>query len=147
MLDINPGLILWTIITFVILLFILTKTAWKPLVEALEGLEGLEAAHPGHHDVAEDDVEVLLRGPLQGLEAVLDAGHAVPQAAQGEGQHVPQALLIVDDQDAQSLRSVVPIHREAHAELRSRALAPRAGPASQRPSAAARSPRRTGLGT
>lgn len=39
MLDINPGLILWTIITFVILLFILTKTAWKPLVEALQARE------------------------------------------------------------------------------------------------------------
>ena len=39
MLDINPGLILWTIITFVILLIILTKTAWKPLVEALQARE------------------------------------------------------------------------------------------------------------
>ncbi len=39
MLDINPGLILWTIITFVILLLILTKTAWKPLVEALQARE------------------------------------------------------------------------------------------------------------
>jgi F-type H+-transporting ATPase subunit b len=39
MLEINPGLILWTIITFVILLFILSKTAWKPLVDALQARE------------------------------------------------------------------------------------------------------------
>lgn len=39
MLDINPGLIVWTIITFVILLFILSKTAWKPLVDALQARE------------------------------------------------------------------------------------------------------------
>jgi F-type H+-transporting ATPase subunit b len=39
MLDINPGLILWTIITFIILLFILGKVAWKPLVNALQARE------------------------------------------------------------------------------------------------------------
>jgi F-type H+-transporting ATPase subunit b len=35
MLDINPGLILWTILTFVIVLVILRAKAWKPLVQAL----------------------------------------------------------------------------------------------------------------
>ena len=39
MLEINPGLILWTIITFIILLFILSKTAWKPLIDALQARE------------------------------------------------------------------------------------------------------------
>ena len=39
MLDINPGLILWTIITFVLLLFILGKVAWKPLMNALQARE------------------------------------------------------------------------------------------------------------
>jgi ATP synthase, F0 subunit b len=39
MLDINPGLILWTIITFVILFIILSKVAWKPLVNALQARE------------------------------------------------------------------------------------------------------------
>lgn len=39
MLDINPGLILWTIITFILLLFILGKVAWKPLMSALQARE------------------------------------------------------------------------------------------------------------
>jgi F-type H+-transporting ATPase subunit b len=39
MLDINPGLILWTIITFIIVLAILRFTAWKPLLEALAARE------------------------------------------------------------------------------------------------------------
>lgn len=39
MLDINPGLILWTIITFVILLVILRAAAWKPLLGALTARE------------------------------------------------------------------------------------------------------------
>jgi F-type H+-transporting ATPase subunit b len=39
MLEINPGLILWTIITFVIVLLILRATAWKPLLAALTARE------------------------------------------------------------------------------------------------------------
>ncbi|CAG0933422.1 F-type H+-transporting ATPase subunit b [Planctomycetaceae bacterium] len=39
MLEINPGLILWTILTFVIVLVILQRTAWKPLLTALKERE------------------------------------------------------------------------------------------------------------
>jgi len=39
MLQINPGLILWTIVTFVIVLTILRFTAWKPLLAALAARE------------------------------------------------------------------------------------------------------------
>ncbi len=36
LLKVDPGLLLWTIITFVVLLLILWKAAWKPIVEALD---------------------------------------------------------------------------------------------------------------
>lgn len=39
LLDVNPGLIFWTIITFLILLFILKKTAWQPILQALKERE------------------------------------------------------------------------------------------------------------
>jgi len=53
MLDINPGLILWTIIIFIALLFILKSVAWKPILEALnkrehdihEAIESTSKAH------------------------------------------------------------------------------------------------------
>lgn len=39
LLDVNPGLIVWTIITFVLLLLILRKVAWKPILTALDQRE------------------------------------------------------------------------------------------------------------
>ena len=39
MLEINPGLIIWTIVTFLIVLAILRLTAWKPLLAALSARE------------------------------------------------------------------------------------------------------------
>jgi F-type H+-transporting ATPase subunit b len=39
MLSIEPGLLIWTIITFIVLLVVLRKVAWKPLLTALEQRE------------------------------------------------------------------------------------------------------------
>lgn len=39
LLDVNPGLIIWTILTFLILLIILKKVAWKPILTALDNRE------------------------------------------------------------------------------------------------------------
>lgn len=39
MLNINPGLIFWTIVTFLAVLLILRKMAWKPLLHALTSRE------------------------------------------------------------------------------------------------------------
>jgi F-type H+-transporting ATPase subunit b len=40
MFEINPGLIVWTIITFLVLLSVMKKFAWKPILEMLEEREG-----------------------------------------------------------------------------------------------------------
>jgi len=43
LLDVNPGLIVWTFITFILLLVILKKVAWKPILTALDNREkGIE---------------------------------------------------------------------------------------------------------
>ncbi|MDP1994372.1 MAG: hypothetical protein Q8K40_03905, partial [Ignavibacteria bacterium] len=39
LLSVNPGLAFWTVLTFLILLFILKKFAWKPILAALDERE------------------------------------------------------------------------------------------------------------
>lgn len=39
LLNLNPGLIIWTFVTFFIVLFVLKKFAWKPLLTMLEKRE------------------------------------------------------------------------------------------------------------
>ncbi|HDL18889.1 MAG TPA: ATP synthase F0 subunit B [Bacteroidetes bacterium] len=39
LLSVNPGLIFWTVVTFLLLLFILQKLAWKPIISAVENRE------------------------------------------------------------------------------------------------------------
>jgi F-type H+-transporting ATPase subunit b len=45
MLEVNPGLIVWTIATFVLLAFVLGRYAWKPMLDALRRREeGIHSA-------------------------------------------------------------------------------------------------------
>jgi F-type H+-transporting ATPase subunit b len=58
MFDINPGLMVWTVATFVVLLFVLSKFAWKPLLQSLKDREdtirrALEMAEKARADAAE----------------------------------------------------------------------------------------------
>ena len=39
MLELNPGLTIWTIVTFLVLLLLLRKFAWKPVLQALTNRE------------------------------------------------------------------------------------------------------------
>ncbi|MFA7421259.1 MAG: F0F1 ATP synthase subunit B, partial [Melioribacteraceae bacterium] len=40
-LDVNPGLILWTVVTFIFLLLVLKKIAWKPILNSLNERENI----------------------------------------------------------------------------------------------------------
>ncbi|MCZ6873112.1 MAG: F0F1 ATP synthase subunit B [bacterium] len=57
MLEIEPGLLIWTIITFFLLLVVLRVVAWKPLLSALEEREAtirnaLNEAQQGREEAA-----------------------------------------------------------------------------------------------
>ncbi len=57
----NPGLIFWTAITFVIVLLILKKIAWGPIIGALEEREkGIQSSIDRAHS-AKDESEAILR--------------------------------------------------------------------------------------
>lgn len=60
LLDVNPGLIFWTIITFLILLFILKKTAWKPILQALKEREDNIRASLEKAEQARKEAEEIL---------------------------------------------------------------------------------------
>ncbi|MFC2103217.1 F0F1 ATP synthase subunit B [Bacteroidota bacterium] len=60
LLDINPGLIVWTILTFVILLIILKKVAWKPILTALENREKEIADSLNRAEEAKADAQKIL---------------------------------------------------------------------------------------
>lgn len=69
LIDVNPGLVIWTVITFLVLLFVLKKIAWKPILSALkdrenairESLEKAEKAKEEAHKILQENQATLLK--------------------------------------------------------------------------------------
>jgi len=60
LLDINPGVIFWTTLTFLILLFVLKKTAWKPILDSLNAREKSISDAIESAEKAREEAEKLL---------------------------------------------------------------------------------------
>ena len=60
MLTPNPGLIIWTIVTFVLLAIVLRKFAWKPILEVLHGREESVRSSIERAEFAKSEAERIL---------------------------------------------------------------------------------------
>ncbi len=104
MLSINPGLIIWTIITFSSLLVLLRMFAWKPLLEALnkreehvrESLERAEHAQKEAERLVEENRKQLARAE-EDARKVINEGRALAEKLKSE---------IVDKANQQALKMV-----------------------------------------
>jgi F-type H+-transporting ATPase subunit b len=88
MLDINPGLILWTIITFVIVLGILRFTAWKPLLAALTAREEKIRASLEQAEHAQREAERLLAENKQQMQRAEEAAQRVIREGREMGERL-----------------------------------------------------------
>ncbi len=77
MLEVNNGLIVWTIITFVLLLIVLRKFAWKPLLDGLDRREGHVRASLERAEQAQREAERLLEENKKRLAEADQESHRV----------------------------------------------------------------------
>ena len=59
-LDVNPGVILWTVVTFVALLLVLKKIAWKPILNSLSERENFIKESLEKADKAQKEAEKMI---------------------------------------------------------------------------------------
>ncbi len=67
--NVDPGVMVWTVVTFVVLLVVLRFTAWKPLIAALEAREQRIRDAIAEGDRSRREGEALLARYQQQLEA------------------------------------------------------------------------------
>jgi F-type H+-transporting ATPase subunit b len=87
----DPGLILWTVLTFIGLLFLLRKTAWGPIIDGLERREENIRAALGDAEKARDEgkrllaeQEAALAAARKEAQALIDQGAATARTLQEE---------------------------------------------------------------
>jgi F-type H+-transporting ATPase subunit b len=91
MLEVNPGLIVWTIVTFVLLVIVLRVYAWKPLLGALQqreehvrsSLERAEQARAEAERILEDNRKQLANAGAE-ARGILAEGRSLGEKLKNE---------------------------------------------------------------
>jgi len=68
LLDVNPGLMFWSLITFIILMYVLTKFAWKPILNFLSERENLIKESLEKAEIAKKEAEKLIEANKANLD-------------------------------------------------------------------------------
>ena len=102
MLDPNPGLIIWTVVTFVLLLIVLNKFAWKPLLKALHDRESSIRGTLEHAENAKAEAEKILEENRRQLAKAGEEAQKILADGRALGDKLKQD--IVEQANVQSRR-------------------------------------------
>ena len=112
----EPGLMIWTVATFLVLLFVLRKIAWKPLLEALDAREKrIEDALQKAEKAQREAEEAIAENRKRSDQAMRQAEQLIEQARQDAGQTRQK---LIEEARAESQRVVDQGMRRLEAEQR-----------------------------
>jgi len=93
MFDINPGLILWTIITFLVVVLILRAVAWKPLLAALNGREEKIRSSLQHAEQAQQEAQRLLEANRRQLALAEEQSQRIIREGRTLGERLKAEIM------------------------------------------------------
>jgi F-type H+-transporting ATPase subunit b len=104
MLNIEPGLLIWTIITFIVLFLVLRAIAWRPILAALEQRENTIRTSLDEAQQARQEAQQLLAQHQQMIaEMQRESGRILDQARE-EGQRLRDTMAEQTREESQRLR-------------------------------------------
>lgn len=104
LLSVNPGLIIWTIIIFVLLLFLLKKIAWKPLLTALHTREqSIKDAIEGAERLKSEAEQMIAENRKQMADANAESMKVLNEAREAAGKVKDEIVHKANEQAKQIL--------------------------------------------
>ncbi len=119
LLTLEPGMLIWTFITFGLLLFVLKKVGWKPLLDALEKREERIHSDIKRAEHAREEAERLLteHGKLMN-DAELEARRLIDEARKTAEKLKAEIVASANEQAAQmTAQAKTEIQREKETAL------------------------------
>lgn len=120
--NVDPGLMIWTVITFVVLLVILRFTAWKPLLASLDARERRIREAVEGAERAREESEALLERHRKVLEEAKDQAQQIIDEGRADGLKLRhditnQARVEAEELRARSLKEIDLATDQAKKEL------------------------------
>ena len=107
----DPGLFIWTIITFLLLFFVLAKYAWKPLIKMLDDREGMIRSSLDDAEKAKLELERLNKES----EAITAKARSEAQAILAESKTVAEK--VKEDTIAKAKEQAIKISDDAEKQI------------------------------
>jgi F-type H+-transporting ATPase subunit b len=104
LIDVNPGLIIWTIVTFILLLIILKKFAWKPILSALDQRENAIKEALEKADKAKQEANILLQQNQVQINKAEEEAKKILQQSREYAEKLKEDLMQKSKEEAARLR-------------------------------------------
>ena len=104
-LEINPGLMFWTIVTFVVLFLVLKKFAWGPILDALEKRENTIKGSLDEATKVREEAQKLFKEYNQKLEKAGAEAHKVLEKGRSMGENMKRDILAKAKEEAEEIIS------------------------------------------
>jgi len=103
--SVDPGLLIWTIVTFVVVLLVLRATAWKPLVKSLEDRQrNIEGAIEDARRI-KTEAETLLARYEETMRSAKDEARAIVDEARADGRRVQEGIRAAAEKEATEFKA------------------------------------------
>ena len=99
----DPGLFIWTILTFLILFFVLSKYAWRPLLAALESREKTIRSSLEDAEKAKQELERLNAETETIISEARSEAQSIRLEAKSAGEKVKADIIAQAGKDAKKL--------------------------------------------
>ncbi len=103
LLKVDPGLLLWTIITFLVLVSILWKFAWKPIVEALDSRAEKVRGDIDNAEKARLEAEKLLERHKEMMDNAKNEAGQILAKSREEAESVKNDIIEMANKEARDL--------------------------------------------
>lgn len=103
LLDVNPGMIFWTVITFVILLLILRKLAWKPILTSLTEREKFIEDSLKKAETAQKDAEKMLQDNKEAIRKAEEEAQDIVAQGREYAETLKAQMLVESKEEAKKM--------------------------------------------
>jgi len=104
LLKVNPGLVVWTLVTFLLVVYILKKFAWDKILHALEARSEKIHADLDKAESSRKEAEALIKGYQDKLHAATEEVHKMIEEAKRDATNLRNKMLADAQADVKNLK-------------------------------------------
>ena len=105
LLDVNPGLAIWTLITFTLVLFVLWRFAWKPIIKALDDRNQKVADDLEKSKELRQKAEALLADYEKKIDSAKEEALEIIDEGRKDAEQLRQRILDEAKEEADKIRN------------------------------------------